>query len=139
MKILRLLLLLSTFAAASRLHAQTSSRERTAEAAAEVWLAQSDAGKSEETWGSLAKPTRDAIPRWQWKIGFALARRQIGVLTNRKLRSATFTDKSPGGSAGEFVTLEFSAVSSNKGAVTEKVTTIHEADGEWRVSGYSVK
>jgi hypothetical protein len=34
---------------------------------------------------------------------------------------------------------EFQSTSAKRGAVTEKVATSHEADGEWRVISYTVE
>ena len=119
-----------------RLHAEPSPQQA-AQAAALSWLALVDGDKAAESWQALAAPARDAIAQCRWKIGIGMAQHQFGAFTGRKLRSAQFTTKSPGGRAGEFVLLEFDSTSANKGAVVEKLTTVHEADGQWRVASYT--
>jgi hypothetical protein len=75
----------------------------------------------------------------QWKLGFNGVQRKFGTLTDRTLRSAHPSTKSPGGRTGEFVLFEFQSTSAKHGVVTEKVATTHEADGQWRVISYTVE
>jgi hypothetical protein len=113
--------------------------EKLAEAAASKWLALVDAGKSAESWQALAAAPREAMGQWKWKFGFATAQREFGAFRDRKLRSAAFTTKSPGGRAGEFVLLQYDTESTNKGRVVEKLTVMRDTDGEWRVADYTVR
>jgi hypothetical protein len=130
--------LLSLLLAASYVGAEPTP-EKAAEAAASKWLALVDAGKSAESWQALAAAPRAAIGQWKWKFGFAMAQREFGAFRDRKLRSAEFTSKSPGGRSGEFVLLQYDTTSTKKGSVLEKLTTMRDTDGEWRVASYTVE
>jgi hypothetical protein len=115
------------------------SPERTAQTAAESWLALVDSGKASESWQALARPSRQAISEWRWKLGFSLSQRKFGSFSGRVLRSTGFATKSPSGRTGEYVFLEFQSTSPKRGAVIEKLATIHEPDGQWRVVTYTVE
>ena len=134
------LLALLPAAPATRLHAESSpsAAEPAAQAAAQRWLALVDAGQAVESRQATAVPMRESMGEWKWKLGFRLAQMQYGACTGRKLRSSRFSTKSPGGRAGEFVELEFDTRSAKKGAVVEKMTVMHEDDGQWRVLNYRI-
>jgi hypothetical protein len=68
-----------------------------------------------------------------------MAQREFGAFRDRKLRSAEFTTKSPGGRTGEFVLLQYDTISTKKGPVVEKLTTMRDTDREWRVASYTVQ
>ena len=123
--------------AALPLQAEQTRPEKLAESAAAEWLQLVDQGKAAESWQTLAPASRQQISHLKWRFGFALAARKFGSLSARKLRSAQASDKSPGGRAGEFVLLEYDSTSPKMGPVVEKLTVMHDTDGQWRVAGYT--
>jgi hypothetical protein len=131
--------LLAVLIAFPAIYATASPPEDAAKSAAAKWLALVDAGKSVESWQALAAAPRESMGQWKWKFGFSMAQREFGAFRDRKLRSAEFTTKSPGGRSGEFVLLQYDTTSTKKGAVVEKLTVMRDTDGEWRVASYTVE
>ncbi len=129
--------LVASILVAVPLQAEPTRSEKLAETAAGEWLQLVDAGKAAESWQALAGASRQQISQWKWRLGFGLAGRKFGALTARKLRSAQTSDKSPGGRPGEFVLLEYDTTSAKIGPVVEKLTVMHDTDGQWRVAGYT--
>ena len=140
MKIMLLCLASALFLSPLRSRAESApaAAEPAAQAAAQKWLALVDAGQAVESRLATAAPMREAIGEWKWKLGFNLAQMQYGACTGRKLRSSSFSTRSPGGRNGEFVELEYDSRSTKKGAVVEKMTVMHEADGQWRIVNYRI-
>jgi hypothetical protein len=136
MNALCLSLLALTFAALP-LQAEPIRSEKLAETAAAEWLQLVDQGKAAESWQALASASRQQTGQLKWRLGFAMAGRKFGSLNARKLRSAQTSDKSPGGRPGEFVLLEYDSNSTKIGPVVEKLTVMHDSDGQWRVAGYT--
>jgi hypothetical protein len=132
----RILVVIFAFYAAAGFAVE--SPERAAQTAAESWLALVDSGKAYESWQALAEPARQAIGEWRWKLGFSMSQHKFGTFSGRTLRSARFSTKSPSGRTGEYVFIEFQITSSKRGAVIEKLATMHEADG-WHVVTYTVE
>jgi hypothetical protein len=55
------------------------------------------------------------------------------------VKSVTSANTLPGAPDGEYVVFQFDTSFERKEAALETVTTIHEADGQWRVAGYFVR
>ena len=116
-----------------------SSAEKSAQSAAESWLALIDAGKYDESWDEAAKLFRGAVERTAWRRQVGGVRGPIGALTSRTLSSAKYTRTAPGAPDGEYVILQFDASFQNKKSAVETVTPMLDTDGKWRVSGYFIR
>jgi hypothetical protein len=66
-------------------------------------------------------------------------RDSLGKLESRKRQSATFTRTLPGAPDGEYIVLRYATKFTHKASAVETVTSMHEQDGRWRVSGYFIK
>ncbi len=107
--------------------------------AASAWLALADAGSYGATWDEAAAVFKAAITRADWEKAVKGVRAQLGPLTSRTLKSATFTKTLPGAPDGEYVVIQFDTKFANKAAAVETVTPTREKDGSWRVAGYFIK
>ena len=110
-----------------------------ATAAANSWLALTDAGKNGESWDAASSVFRASISRSDWASRIDAVRSPLGATKSRKLRSATFTRSLPGAPDGEYVVILFDTVFQNKASAVETVTPMREKDGSWRVSGYYIR
>jgi len=119
--------------------AQTQTRERAAQTAAEQWLALVDVGQYAESWDNLSAGFQKQVSKRKWNSTIAEIRKLPGKVVSRKLKSAEYTKELPGAPEGEYVVLKFDAAFEKKPSAVETVTTILGQDLLWRVSGYSVK
>ncbi len=114
-------------------------REVAAQAVAEEWLAQVDAGKYAESWEKMSAGFKKAVSKRKWNSTISALRKPLGKVLSRKLLSAEYTKDLPGAPEGEYVVLKFETSFEHKSAAVEAVTPILEQDLLWRVSIYSVK
>ncbi len=110
-----------------------------AKGSASAWLALADAGSYGATWDEAAAVFKAAITKVDWEKALKGVRSQLGPLTSRTLKSATFTKTLPGAPDGEYVVIQFDTKFANKAAAVETVTPTREKDGSWRVAGYFIK
>ena len=114
-------------------------KEKAAVVAAEKWLALVDGGKDAESWKEAAEYFRNAVKQDQWKQSLQAARKPLGQLISRKVKSKTYMTSLPGAPDGEYVVIQFETSFSNKKSAIETITPMLEKDGNWRVSGYYIK
>jgi hypothetical protein len=67
------------------------------------------------------------------------ARKPLGALVSRKLKSAQYATSLPGAPDGQYVVIQYDTVFQNKSAAVETVTPMLDKDGHWRVSGYYIR
>ncbi len=125
--------------AASVASAADSDAVAKAKVSASAWLALADAGSYGATWDEAAAVFKAAITKADWEKALKGVRSQLGALTSRTLKSATFTKTLPGAPDGEYVVIQFDTKFANKAAAVETVTPTREKDGSWRVAGYFIK
>jgi hypothetical protein len=113
--------------------------EDLAEKSALAWLASVDSGAYAESWKEAASFFRGAVSEEDWKKAMAGARRPLGKLVSRKVKSRTYAESLPGAPDGKYVVIQFDASFENKKTAVETVTPMQEPDGSWRVSGYFIK
>ncbi len=122
--------------------------EDAAQAAAEAWLRLVDGGGYAASWDQAGSVLKAAVKQAEWGETVKGARAPLGRLVSRKLKSRQYTESMPtsqviGGKVytwghGKYVTIEYDAAFTNKGSAVERVTTIADRDGAWRVAGYAV-
>ena len=113
--------------------------EEEAQKSAEQWLALVDAGKFADSWNTAAVYFRNSVSQDQWQHLMGAARKPLGSLVFRKLKSAIYSKSLPGAPDGEYVVLQFDTSFINKTVAIETVTPMLDKDGQWRVSGYFIK
>lgn len=123
--------------------------EDAAQAAGESWLSLIDAGDYAGSWDQAAKVLKGAVRQADWVEMSSGVRTPLGNLVSRKVNSREYTEKAPttrlvGGRVytwgqGRYVVLRYDAVFANKPSGVETLTMMADADGVWRVSGYSIQ
>jgi hypothetical protein len=119
-------------------HATAATREQAVQEAAQQWLSLVDAGHYAESWQNASSAFKHAVSQQQWQDALTVARRPLGSLEQRELKSAESKTDLPGAPDGEYVVLMFNTVFENKKAALETVTMQLEKDGIWRSSGYFI-
>jgi hypothetical protein len=113
-------------------------KENDAVISAEKWLGIVDAEKYSEIWKEAAELFRNAVKQEQWKQSLQAARKPLGKLITRKIKTKTYKTSLPGAPDGEYVVIQFESSFEKKKSAVETVTPMLEKDGKWRVSGYYI-
>ena len=140
--------LLVAAAAGSRV-AKAENHEDAAQAAAESWLKLVDGGNYAGSWEHASASLKATVKQGDWEKSLGAARGPAGALKSRHVKSRQFSEKLPpttrtiGGRTytwsgnGPHVVVVFDSAFASK-ASTETVIVAKDADGSWRVSGYSM-
>ena len=110
-----------------------------AQAAAQAWVALLDAGNYPQSWSTAAKHLQGSIPESQWVTRISGIRGQLGAVQSRSVASTEFVPAKPGAALGEHVVVRFATHFEHKADAKEIVTSVKDADGQWRVDAYSIK
>jgi hypothetical protein len=116
-----------------------STPEAKAVESAESWLALTDQGKYGERWDSAAEYLKDAVGREDLVRSLTAARKPLGKLKSRELKSKEYRTSLPGAPDGKYVVIQFKTAFENKKSAIETVTPMLGKDGTWRVSGYYIR
>jgi hypothetical protein len=108
-------------------------------AAARDWLALIDRGDAKAARDRAAVKFREAAPEDRWAKALAAQRGPRGSVVQRTLASTRFEKGFPGAPEGEYAVLAFRTAFAKEAGGTETVTLEREADGVWRVVGYSIR
>jgi hypothetical protein len=119
--------------------AASSEKESGAVISAEKWLAMVDSEKYAESWKEAAELFRNAVNQEQWKQSMQGARKPLGKLVTRKVKTKSYKTALPGAPDGEYVVIQFETSFEHKKSAIETVTPMIDKDGKWRVSGYYIK
>lgn len=119
--------------------AQGRPEEQLAEKSARTWLGIVDEGNYDQSWDQAAELFRGAVTKADWAKAMNGARKPLGRLLSRKLKSSTYAESLPGAPDGKYVLLQFDTSFENKKSAVETVTPMLDRDGAWRVSGYFIK
>jgi hypothetical protein len=113
--------------------------EKQALAAAESWLALVDNGKYAEGWDTAAEYLKNAVGRDDFVKSLNAARKPLGKLKSREVKSKEYRTSLPGAPDGQYVVIQFKTSLENKKSAVETVTPMLDKDGKWRVSGYYIR
>jgi hypothetical protein len=119
--------------------AGTSEKEKAAVISTEKWLNIVDAEKYAESWKGAAELFRNSVKQEQWEQSLQAARKPLGKLISRKIKTMTYATSLPGAPVGEYVVIQFESSFEKKRSAVETVTPMLEKDGKWRASGYYIK
>lgn len=119
--------------------AEDSEKEAAAVSAAEAWLRMVDEGDYAGSWKEAAEYFKNALSQEQWDQSLRAARKPLGKLVSRTVKTNTYAISLPGAPDGEYVVIEFETSFENKKAAVETVTPMMDKDGKWRVSGYYIR
>jgi hypothetical protein len=106
-----------------------------ARAATDRWMKLMDTEEYAAAWNSSSEGIRKDMSKFAWTTVAGGTHLILGEVKSRAFKAAQVKP----GSAGKFGPVSFEYVSSytKSASVRETVTVVHEADGVWRVSGYT--
>jgi hypothetical protein len=113
--------------------------EKKAVESAEAWLKLVDQGKYGDAWDSAAQYLKNAVSKEDFAKSLAAARKPLGKLKSRELKSKRYATSLPGAPDGEYVVIQFTTALENKKSAVETITPMLDKDKKWRVSGYFIK
>ncbi len=106
--------------------------------AAGGWLVLLDRRDWGRAWEASSTVFRGTVPLATWMDGIPKVREPLGALVERRQAEAVYKTTLQGRPDGEYVTVIFDSKFERK-QVQEVVTTVRDADGKWRVTGYSTR
>jgi hypothetical protein len=110
--------------------------ENAGKLAAHAWLALLDRRDWGTAWDTSSNTFRQTVPLASWMDAVPKVRQPFGNFVEREAVEAIYKSALPGRPAGDYVSVMF-ASKFDKQNVQEVVTTVRDADGRWRVIGYS--
>ena len=113
--------------------------EKKAVAAAEAWLKLVDQGKFGDAWDAAADYLKKAVSKEDFAKSLTAARKPLGSVKSRDLKSKQYATSLPGAPDGEYVVIQFKTAFENKKSAVETITPMLDKDKKWRVSGYFIK
>ncbi len=116
-----------------------ASKDQTAVAGAQTWLAMVDKKEYEQSWEIASTYFKSLVTKEQWVSQIAAVRNPLGDLISRNLKMNLYQKTMPGAPDGEYYVLTFNTVFKNKISAVEIVTVIKDKDGQWRLAGYFIK
>ncbi len=113
-------------------------KEAAGSLAAAGWLVLLDRKDWGRAWESSSAMFRSTVPLAAWMDGMPKIRGEFGAFTERTPVNAVYKTTLQGKPDGEYVTVIFDTKFEKK-ELEEIVTTVREADGKWRITGYSTR
>ena len=101
-------------------------------AQAQAWLELADRGNALRSWETAGTNFQSAVTPDGWANKLGTARGPLGPVTSRALAVEQTFNGLPGAPPGEYVVQQYHAVYDARQAVTETLTLMREADGQWR-------
>ncbi len=119
-------------------HKQTEAEKKAVEAT-QIWLAVVDQEKYSEGWETAAAYLKNAVSKDAFVKALTGARKSLGHLKSRQLKSTDYRTSLPGAPDGQYVVIQFETSFENKKSAIETITPMLENDGAWKISGYFIK
>jgi hypothetical protein len=111
-------------------------KEKAGALAAAGWLLLLDRRDWGTAWETASSVFRSTVPLSSWMDAIPQVRGPFGDFVERTQVNALYKTTLQGRPEGEYVSVSFDTKFSKK-QVQEIVTTVRDADGKWRVTGYS--
>lgn len=118
---------------------QDPEKENAGKAAATGWLGLLDRRDWGTAWEHSSGVFRKNVPLPNWMDAIPKVREPFGALVERQPVGVVYKTTLPGQPDGDYVSVHFESKFAKKAEVKETVTTVREADGRWRVTGYSAQ
>ena len=134
-----IMIIIALVLSATPLMAGSPEKEKAAVISAEKWLGLVDSQKYPESWTEAAEYFKNAVTQEQWKQAVQGARKPLGKVVSRKVKTKVYRRSLPGAPDGEYAVIQFDTSFANKKSAIETVTPMMDKDGIWRVSGYYIK
>ncbi|RYY88519.1 MAG: DUF4019 domain-containing protein, partial [Comamonadaceae bacterium] len=107
--------------------------------AAHAWLLLLDRKDWGTAWDATAAVFRQSVPLGSWMDGIPKVRQPFGNFVEREPVEAIYKTTMPGRPAGHYVSVMFKSKFDKNPQVQEVVTAVRDADGRWRVAGYTAR
>jgi hypothetical protein len=118
---------------------ETTQKEAAGRLVALGWLMLLDRRDWGTAWENSSQVFRTQVPIAAWMDAIPKVREPLGPLTGRDPVETAYKTALPGRPTGDYVTVVFASRFANKPDMQEIVTTARDADGRWRVLGYSTR
>jgi hypothetical protein len=115
--------------------AQSAKETADARVAAERWMKLMDAEEYSAAWNTGAANMRKDMPKFAWNMLANTVHLPLGAAKRHTFTSSDATAATAEKPAS--ITLTYIGEYEKSHNVLEKVTTVQESDGQWRVSGFS--
>lgn len=116
-----------------------SDSEKSAITEGKKWLTHIDRGEYTASWRSASLSFQMALTDGIWSTSLEAARKPLGTLVSRKLKSTQQTTSLPGAPDGHYMLMQFDSAFSAKKNAIETVTVVLQPDGSWRPAGYFIQ
>jgi hypothetical protein len=113
-------------------------KEAAGKLAAQGWLVLLDRRDWGRAWETSSAVFRTTVPLGTWMDGIPKIREAFGPLVERTPAESVYKTTLAGRPDGEYVTAIFLS-KFEKRELQEVLTVVREADGKWRVTGYSTR
>lgn len=113
--------------------------EKAGQTAAHAWLLLLDRKDWGTAWDTSSAVFRQSVPLGTWMDNIPKLRDPLGAFAERQPAEVVYKKSLPGRPDGDYVTAVFVSRFDKKPDAVETVTTVREADGRWRVMGYSAR
>ena len=116
----------------SLVDAEEKAEEKTAEKAAQAWMALFDSGQYEKSYEHLGAETQKTMTRENWVNYLNKTRKPLGQISSRKLIK-TEDEKSTTAAVNKSVVLRYESSYQNQKPIIEEFGVMQAPDGNWRV------
>lgn len=116
--------------------AEELAKQAAGQLAAAGWLSMLDRSNWGGAYEASSQTFRNMVQIGQWMDSIPGVRAPFGAFESRTPSAVAYKTTLPGRPDGEYVTAIFDSHFATKKDVEEVVTTVREADGQWRVIGY---
>lgn len=113
-------------------------KEAAGKLAAAGWLVLLDRRDWGRAWETSSSLFRGSVPLPTWMDGIPKVRESLGAFVERTPAESAYKTTLAGRPDGEYVTVIFLSKFASR-ELQEVVTTVRDADGKWRVTGYSTR
>ncbi len=139
-KFMLVLMLLTPLVALAEEKAQKHDEaEKKAVESADAWLPVVDQERFGDSWEAASAYLKNAASKDSFTKSLNGARKPLGKMTSRKLKSKEFKTSLQGAPDGQYVVIQYETSFEHKKSAVETITPMLEKDGTWKVSGYYIK
>ena len=107
--------------------------------AADVWLKLVDAGDYASSYQQAGSLFKDRVSQAKWSEKAGAARKPLGKLDSRRMKTAQYGTTLPGVPDGQYVVILYDTSFAHKKSAIEIVTAMLDKDGKWHVVGYFIR
>jgi len=107
--------------------------------AADAWLKLVDAGNYAASYQQTSSLFKDQVNEAKWTAKAGAARKPLGPVVSRRMKTAQYETSLPGAPDGQYVVIVYDTSFAHKKSAVETVTPMLDKDGKWHVVGYFIR